>query len=106
MECGVGRLIYNVDEPGFEMDDRLLTHLRVVLTNKLRRKESFMLTLSNNDKDGRRSVWIHPSIPLVYHFSGSRPARINPLWVEQLDRSASSADGLHVMPEPPQRTMR
>lgn len=40
----MGRLIYTQDS-SYDIDDRILAHLRVVMMNKLRRREGFMLQM-------------------------------------------------------------
>ncbi|MEO5921318.1 MAG: ATP-dependent DNA ligase, partial [Pseudolysinimonas sp.] len=61
------------------MDDRVLAHLKVVITGKLRRGEPFLL--SWNEKvdtgGGRGSLWMHPGCDLVYRFDGSRSPELD-----------------------------
>lgn len=83
-----------------DIDDRTLAHLRLVVMNKLRRSEAFMFDHEMKDGTGRRSFWIHPAVPLQFHFIDRRPQAINRLWIEELMQSASSASGLTVQPEP------
>jgi hypothetical protein len=52
------------------------------------------------DGSGSRSLWIHPAIPLVFHFYGSRQPQINRRWVDELMRHANGPSGLSVVPEP------
>lgn len=92
--------MYDTVANSVEMDDRTLAHLRIVVMNKLRRAESFMFDVDQPRGGDRRSFWIHPSVPLQFHFSGSRQPRINRLWVEELMQGASSPNGLTITPEP------
>ena len=39
----MGRLIYGTGDTDVEFEDRLLAHLKVVISTKLRRNEAFML---------------------------------------------------------------
>lgn len=96
----MGRFIYDTNANSVDIDDRTLAHLRIVMMNKLRRSEPFMFDVEIGDGSGRRSFWIHPSVPLQFHFFGSRQPRINRLWVEELIRAASGPNGLSVLPEP------
>jgi hypothetical protein len=96
----VGRFIYDTIGNAVEIDDRTLAHLRIVTMNKLRRSEPFMFDVEVGDGSGRRSFWIHPSVPLQFHFYGSRQPRINRLWVEELMQAASGPNGLTIVPEP------
>lgn len=97
----MGRFIYDVAANAVDVEDRTLAHLRIVIMNKLRRSESFMFTL-DLDSEGisRRSFWMHPAVPLQFAFHGSRDPRINRMWVEALMNSASSPNGLFLVPEP------
>lgn len=96
----VGKLIYSAQGHSFDIEDRTLSHLRVVFMNKLRRSEPFMFHHSAGDGSGTRMVWIHPSIPLVFHFYGSRPPALNRRWIDALMQEASGPNGLAVLPEP------
>jgi hypothetical protein len=98
----VGRFIYDTIANAVDIDDRTLAHLRLVVMNKLRRSESFMFDLELRDGTGRRSFWIHPSVPLQFQFIDRRPQSINRLWVEELMQGASSPNGLTLTPEPTQ----
>lgn len=97
----MGKLSYG---PSVKMDfeDRILAHLQVVIGMKLRRSESFYFSWKDDDRsgDGRTTVWIHPTIPLVYKYYGSRPPVINPAWVRALEMTANTNAGLHIVPEP------
>lgn len=85
-----------------DLDDRVLAHLQVVITQKLRRGESFLFTWRNDASlgDGRIAVWLHPQSTLVYSYSGSRHPTLNRTWLEQLTQAANSNAGLHTIPEP------
>ncbi len=96
----MGRFIYDTLGNSVEIDDRTLAHLRIVMMNKLRRSEPFMFDIDLPRGGERRSYWIHPSVPLQFHFSGSRQPRINRHWVEELMQVASGPSGLSVVPEP------
>src|SRR6187431_976776 len=98
----MGRFIYGATSESVEIDDRALAHLRIVVMNKLRRSEAFMFDVEVGDGSGRRSFWIHPSVPIQFHFFGSRQPRINRTWVEELMLAASGPSGLTILPEPSQ----
>ena len=82
------------------MDDRVLAHLRIVFMNKLRRREPFMFTAPPSDGLGPRTLWISPTVPLVFHFYGSRSPVLNRAWIDALMTEAGGPDGLHILPEP------
>jgi len=98
----VGSLLYG--NPGTEIsfDDRALMHLQVVITAKLRRRESFLFTWTNSPDagSGRSSIWLDPSCTLLYRFAGSRTPSLNREWIEALMLSANSAGGMFFSPEP------
>lgn len=89
----MGRLIYVENRFSFEIDDHLLAHLRIVVTNKLRRGESFVMT-TPSDASGHRALWIGPAIPLTFHLFGLRAPKIDPRLIDELMRVASGPDGL------------
>lgn len=83
-------------------DDRVLAHLQVVIWSKLRRGEQFAFTWVDSQRPGlgRTSIWISPSISLSFDYYGSKMPQLNTLWVDALTKSANSASGLQVLPEP------
>ncbi|MCX7522858.1 ATP-dependent DNA ligase [Microbacterium sp. STN6] len=95
----MGTLTY--DGTTIEFDDRMLTHLQIVIVNKLRRNESFAMSWRDSIMvgDGRSSIWISPFIPLYFRFNGSRVPEINRDWIETLSSSAQSSTGLIVTDE-------
>ncbi|WP_443069965.1 DUF7882 family protein [Subtercola sp. YIM 133946] len=97
---------FTYDGAEIELDDRTLTHLQIVIVQKLRRCESFAMSwaVSPESGSGRASIWLHPSIPLHFRFNGSRVPAINPAWLEELAASADSSRGLIVTPENPHVT--
>ena len=97
----MGKLIYG-QLIAAEFDDRLLAHLEIVMTAKLRRAEGFLFSWKEEGGTvpGRISIWVHPALPLVYKYAGSRAPSINRAWIDVLSQSASSAGGLRVLPEP------
>ena len=96
----MGKLVYNALGHSFDIEDRTLAHLRVVFMNKLRRGEPFMFQHSPGDGSGSRMLWIHPSIPMVFHFYGSRPPALNRRWIDDLMHEASGPNGLVITVEP------
>ncbi|GAA1968565.1 hypothetical protein [Microbacterium deminutum] len=61
-----------------------------------------MFDVEMGDGSGRRSFWMHQSVPTQFHFFGSRAPRINRQWIEDLMQSASGPHGLSIVPEPPE----
>ncbi|ANJ28333.1 ATP-dependent DNA ligase [Agromyces aureus] len=84
-------------------DDRVLAHLQAVIWAKLRRGEPFAFTWTEATASsgfGRTSVWLSPAIPVAFEYFGGRAPRLNASWVKALNRSANSAVGLTIVPEP------
>jgi hypothetical protein len=98
----MGKLTYGSAVLVIDFDDRLLAHLQMVIATKLRRGESFAFSWRDDAAvgDGRTTIWLHPALPLVFKYSGSRQPAINRAWVEALLQAANSSAGLHVVPEP------
>jgi hypothetical protein len=84
-----------------QFEDRVLTHLQIVIVQKLRKGESFLMSWRDADAvgDGRSSAWIHPSLSLYFKFSGSRVPAINRDWLASLMASANGSQGLIVTSE-------
>jgi hypothetical protein len=99
----VGTLVYGGQE--FDFDDRTLTHLQIVFSTKLRRRENFFFSWTQplERGSGRHAVWIDNGVPIHFFFSGSRPPAINREWVEQLLLGSGKASGLQLGPEPEAR---
>ena len=95
----MGSLTY--DRVVVEIDDRTLAHLQVVIVQKLRRGESFLLSWRDSAEvgSGRSAIWLNPAIPLYFKFAGGQAATLNRQWIEDLSRSANSAQGLVIVSE-------
>jgi hypothetical protein len=83
------------------IDDRTLAHLQIVIVNKLRRGESFLMSWKNSTDvgSGRSSIWVHPYVLVLFKFDGNRPPTINDEWLAELTASADSSRGLVVTHE-------
>lgn len=95
----MGSLVY--ESMVFEFDDRVLAHLQIVIVNKLRKGEPFLMSwrLPADAGSGRGAIWLDPSIPLYFEFDGSRPPAINREWLARLAQSADGSLGLIVVDE-------
>lgn len=96
----MGYLTYGGSQE-YEFEDRTLAHLKVAISMKLRRQESFLFSWHNPPErgGGRTSIWLNPSIPLTFRFSGSRPPQLNKEWLEALCELSNTAQGLTLLPE-------
>ena len=97
----MGTLFYGAARFAIAFDERVLTHLQIVMNAKLRRGESFALSWTNSPDagSGRSIVWIAPGTDLHYKFDGARSATINRKWLEELALLANTPQGLHVTKE-------
>lgn len=92
----MGRLKYdNTAEPIY-IEDETLAHLKVVIATKLRRQESFMMTWRPIDggHGGRMTVWIHPSVPLLFVFDDADVPPIDSHRLEELIHATNATGEL------------
>lgn len=95
----MGSLKY--DSALIDFDDRLLTHLQIVIVQKFRRGESFLMSWLRADAGpgSRNSLWMTPTTPVYFRFAGSRVPAIDETWLQRLSASAESSTGLVVTGE-------
>jgi hypothetical protein len=95
----MGSLTY--DGTRIEFEDRLLTHLQVVIVQRFRRGEGFAMSWVRSVAigSGRSTVWMTPNLPVAFDFDGSRVPAISPEWLHRLNDAASSGTGLIVTNE-------
>jgi hypothetical protein len=98
----VGKLLYSSTAMEIGFDDRALAHLQLVIGSKLRRGEKFFFSWQDNISvgSGRSSIWIEPSIPLYFKFSGTKAVTINRAWIDAMVATSNSSAGLIFLPEP------
>jgi hypothetical protein len=96
----MGYLIYGAGAE-YEIDDRVLAHLKIAIVAKLRLQESFLLNWAkaSSEGGGRVSVWLSPAIPLQFRFSGSMPPELNREWLQALAHSSHGSRGMVLMGE-------
>jgi hypothetical protein len=94
----VGTLFYGAARTPIRVDDRILAHLKLVVTSKLRRNEPFLISWhdASDVGGGRSSIWLHPAIDLHYKFDGGTPASIDQDLIEQLSIEANAARGIQI----------
>jgi hypothetical protein len=95
----VGLLYYGTDAQPAEMPDRVLAHLKVVATTKLRRGESFTVTwrhATDAGIDGRTSIWMQPAIPLRFVFDEPEPEKLDPEYLHTLANAANTGTGVYI----------
>lgn len=93
----MGRLRYG-SKHVYHFDDRTLAHLRLVITNKLIKQESFVFTWVDDELES--SLWLHPTCMLSFEFSTPVNHELNREWLELLMAHANSPTGLKLIAEP------
>lgn len=98
----MGQLLYGSPAEAFDVDDRTLAHLQVVILNKLRRNESFAMSLDCGEESGaaRESLWMHPAIQVRFRFSEAARPALNREWCEAMMDEACGSRGLSIIDEP------
>ena len=94
----MGRLYYGYGTDAIEMPDRTLTHLRVLITTKLRRSESFSVSWRHPEgmPGGRSTIWLHCAIPLRFELDSGEAEKIDRDYLEQMAKAANSSNGLTI----------
>ena len=95
----MGTLYYGSQGTPVEINDRALAHLKAVIVAKLRRGESFTLSLQHEDGSGRSTIWLSAAIPLRFTFEAAERPELNPQWLEELAESANLLGGITLVPE-------
>jgi hypothetical protein len=90
----MGLIFYGNSPEPIEVDDRTLAHLKVVISLKLRRNESFTLSWRHPDESGRSTLWLHPSIPLRFVFDEPVAPELSQQWLSELANSANTSGGI------------
>jgi hypothetical protein len=92
----MGTLKY--DDVSVEFDDRLLAHLEIVIVQKLRRQEPFLMTWQQLEgaDGGRTGIWLHSNSSLMFRFDGKEKVNVDHDWLNALMASANSPMGLVV----------
>lgn len=97
----VGTIYYGGSATPIHIEDRALAHLKVVVSTKLRRGESFTVSWQHPEGEprGRSTIWLHPSIALRFVFDDPNPSELNRAWIEELAQSANSSGGITLVAE-------
>ncbi|WP_173923468.1 hypothetical protein [Agromyces sp. Marseille-P2726] len=95
----MGRLHYG--NHTFEMDDRLLAHLQLIIGVKLRRGENFFMAWKTPPSSGerRQAIWIDNGAHLYFEYASGLEPELNMAWAEKLADSAGKGGGLIIMAE-------
>ena len=75
----MGTIYYGGSATPIHIEDRALAHLKVVISTKLRRDESFTVSWRHPEDQarGRSTLWVHPSIPLRFVFENPEPDELS-----------------------------
>lgn len=92
----MGQLRYANSVAPIEIDDEMLAHLRTVTVTKLRRNESFALTVPVSAA-ARSTFWIHASIPIQFELDEEVDLQ-RPLLASMME-AASSTGGIDLADE-------
>lgn len=93
----MGHLFYGTSTESIQIPDRLLAHIKVVVTTKLRRSESFTLSWTHVDgTPGRSTLWLQPAIPLRFVFDSAEPEALSSSTLKNMADMANSSAGLTV----------
>lgn len=95
----MGKLIYGATI--YELEDRLLAHLQLVVGVKLRRGENFFVSWRSSVDvgSGRQSIWVDNGMHLAFSYDRSRVPQVNREWVEAMASSAATNFGLQLTDE-------
>jgi hypothetical protein len=85
----------------YELDDRVLANLQVIVSMKLRRHESFFVSWKSPDgsEAGRQSIWLDNGIHLAFEYDSDIIPTMNGEWAEAFARSAQTGFGLQLTDE-------
>lgn len=89
----MGQLTYGNTTTPFQVDDELMAHLRTVMVTKLRRNESFPLTLTT-EAGQAETLWIHASIPMRFVTECEEEEPLDRSILVAMMNAANSARGL------------
>lgn len=94
----MGTLHYGNSDEHFTIPDRVLAHLKVVATTKLRRQESFTVSWANpaGTAPARTTLWMQPAIPLRFDFDSAEPETLDGEYLRQLADAAATTQGMTV----------
>lgn len=93
----MGRLHYGDDGAIAQLADEDLEHLQVVIVNKLRRSEPFLLTIDSDDAlEPTLAFWIHEHADLRFAFDHREQSPTDRSRLEHMIQQASTTSGLHL----------
>ena len=97
----MGTIFYGGTASPIHIEDRVLAHLKVVITTKLRRGESLTLSWPQTDDQpaGISTIWLNPAVPLMFVFTDPDHPELDRSYLVELANSANSTGGIHLCAE-------
>jgi len=94
----VGTLFYGSSRLPIRIDDRILAHLKAVVTAKMRRGEGFLISWTDSAEvgHGRSSVWVHPNCDMHYKFDGGTPPKLDSALLDEMNVESIQARGIEL----------
>ena len=104
----MGTLYYGAARTAVKIDDRVLSHLKLLIVSKLRRNEPFLLSWAEgaDNGHGRSSVWIHESLDIVFRFDGGRQPELEKELLDRLSNEALAPAGVRIEASMPRFSSR
>lgn len=92
----MGTLHYGATGEAIEMPDRILAHLKVLVSTKLRRNESFSLSWDRliDGAVERSTIWLHCSIPMQFKMDAEAAKQLDRAYLQKLADQANSSSGV------------
>lgn len=92
----MGTMTFDGETVDFE--DRVLTHLHVVVMQRFRRGEPLLISWVDDRAigGGRSAIWLTPTVPVRFRFDGTRVPPIDRAWLHRLAAAADTPEGLVV----------
>lgn len=90
----MGKMLYGSPPAVFEIDDHRLAHIELVALAKLRRNESFAMSVSG-EGTARTSFWMNTASVVVFEFENGEQQISRELLDEYMD-AANTAGGLRL----------
>ncbi|AQX81958.1 hypothetical protein BWO91_02960 [Plantibacter flavus] len=89
----MGQLVYGTGDARVRLDDRTLAHVKTIALMKLRRNESFALTVrQDSTTDGRTTLWLHPAIALQFSFDSDEVGEMDRALLEGFMHEANTGE--------------
>jgi len=94
-------IYYGGSDYPIHIDDRILAHLKVVITTKLRRGESLVVSWPHPEDQppGRSAIWLNPAVPLRFESDALEQPELSRQLLSDLANAANSSGGIQLTAE-------